>query len=323
MTYGTTAYGSSNYGVADDSESPDATIGFGSGGFGIGTYGDVNEPTDSESTRGYGIGGFGDGGFGKPDSSGGFIGDDDEDLSGYDTEGFGEGPFGGVSITESKAQSYTLPETAYFGGGQFGEGLYAFENEQMRAIRDAWDSGGIKLHTEANAYHLERAIATPLAFVTDDIAEIDLAHHIHTAIDEELDKIGSLAGVTRQTNEKDPRFRARIMAAFRAAVTGTTHEDVLEFVSTLLETPGSRVDIDWLDSVPGVARISVFEEDLNTASITQEDLAEFATQIVPAGHRIIVELKGTFTFSSTNVDVPPEKGFTDEDFVGGTFSESI
>lgn len=319
MTYGTSDYGTSSYGTSDTSGTVDT--GFGSGGFGTGSYGDTNEPTGSPEDRGFGTGGFGSGNFGTGSGSDGF--ENGDDGTGYNTQPFGNGPFGGSDVTMSTFDSGTLPETAYFGGGQYGQGLYAFSNDQIDTIRDAWDSGGIAFHSESNTHNLEKAISTPLAFVSDDIEEINAAHHIQTAIDEELDKIGVLAGITRNTGESDPRFRVRIMAAFRAAITDTTHEDVLEFITTILETSSSRINIDWLPDVPGTAMVSVYEEDINNAAITASDLEMFSTQIVPAGHRIIVQLRGTFTFDGPTVEIEDEKGFSDESFTGGTFSESL
>lgn len=216
-----------------------------------------------------------------------------------------------------------LPETGYFGGGRFGQGLFGFENEQMTAIREAWDSGGIEFHPSSNAYGLESALSTPLAFISDDLVEINKAHHIDTAVDGELDKIGALVAVHRRDGETDPEYRKRIKVAFQTAIADTTHEAVLSFIANLIQTDVTRIDIDWLPSVGGTAKVSVYQEDIDAALLSADDLADFATQVVPAGHRIIVTVRGTFRFSSESVSVPPEDGFSDDEFEGGTLSESI
>lgn len=301
----------------------DATA-FGTGSFGIGPFGGGADDSSVESTSGFGVGAFGSGGFGEPlPSDGDLVDDSDDDSIGYDEAPFGSGPFGGSYDTRTMSTDETLPETIYFGGGRHGQGLYEFSNEQLDDIRDAWDSGGIEFHPENNVWNLETAISTPQALISDDLVEINAAHHIDTAVDGELDKIGALVDVYRKSGESDARLRARIKASFRAAITGTTHEDVLEFITSLLETDSERIDINWLTNVPGTAFVNVFEEDINNASITTGDLEEFLTQIVPAGHRIIVELRGTFRFDGQNVDIPPEHGFSDDEFEGGTLSELL
>lgn len=328
MTYGTSTYGTIQYGQGsvDGDDSQFGSGGFGHESFGTGPFGDGPSDSSVSVQRRFGNNEFGTGGFGEPINESSLIDDDedDTDATGYDETPFGDGPFGGsTSQISQQSADDTLSETAYFGGGNHGQGLYAFSNEQLDAIREGWNSGGIEFHPENDVWGLESAITTPVAFLSDDLVEINAAHHIDTAIDEELDKIGEIVDVQRETGETDPRYRARIKAAFRAAITGTTHEDVLEFVSTLLETPSERVNINWLPSVPGTALVSVFEADIMNASITVDDLEEFATQIVPAGHKIVVELRGTFRFDGDDVDISAEHGFSSDEFEGGTLSEII
>jgi hypothetical protein len=282
--------------------------------------------------RGYGEGGYGVGSYGYGDlDGGGEDGEDEADTSiGFGEAPFGTKPFGGTTIDDGGGEEDgegdeedLLPETAYFGGGKWGQGLWDFSNEQMDAVRTAWDSGGIYMHPESNVWGLERSITQPLAFISDDCVEITKAHHIDEAVDGELDNMGALQAVHRHTGEEDPAYRLRIKAAFRASISTTTHEDVLEFITTVLQVPGERIGIDWLPSVPGTAQVSVYETDLENALISAEQLATYATQVVPAGHKIIIQIRGTFRFSGPNYDAQPDEGFSDADFEGGTFSQAI
>lgn len=320
--YGTTQYGRVPYGPSDNKGTVDE--GFGASKFGVGPFGDdTTNPSFPIPTRAFGDDDFGVGGFGSVESTSPFFGGEngsfEQHVAGYDELPFGDGPFGGVEVQTEDV----LPETAYFGGGRYGAGLYAFSNEQFVTVRNAWDSGGISLHDDSNAEKLITPLTTPLAFVSDDIQEINAAHHIHTAVGKELDHMAALVDIDRQSGESDDRFRMRIIAAFAAGITGTTHEDVLEFITTILQTSSERVNIDWLPSVPGTANVSVFEDDIQNAAITVDDLEQFATDAVPAGHKIIVELRGSFIFDGTDTDVPPERGLSGDGVEGGTLSESL
>lgn len=298
-------YGRGPYGEGYFGEYPYTGDPYGVGPYGGGPYGGEESPSGGAGGSGFGDGPFGGGPFG--DHGTGTGGEDEEDHGGREEDT--EGPW--------------LPETGYFGGGKFGQGLFGWENDQMSAVREAWDSGGIELHPSSNVWSVEHAITAPLAFISDDLVEINKAHHIDTAVDGSLDRMGVLLAVYRHTGESDARYRLRIKSAFQAAIADTTHEAVLAFIANLLSVETERIDIDRLPNVGGTAKVSVYQADLDAALITIEDLAFFATQVVPAGHRIIVELKGTFQFDDGDIEIPPSHGFSDADFEGGTFSESI
>lgn len=270
----------------------------------------------------YGDGAYGDGAYGPETTST----DTEDEEFGYDTLGFGSGPFGGGSILDDDdpvTQIDPLPETPYFGGGQFGQGLYAYHTEQMVSIRNAWDSGGLSLHPESSIYALLSALAMPLGILSDDLVEIHDAQHINTARNGELGLIGDLADIERQTNETDTRLRARIIAAIRAGVTGTTHEDVLQFLASLLEVDSSRIDMDRTPEQPGVATARINATDLQQATLTQEDVSRLGTKVVPAGHRLEITLQGTFEVESDDYDVPPERSISSDSFEGGTLAGDI
>lgn len=270
----------------------------------------------------YGEGPYGEGGYGTDSTTG----TDDEDATqGYDTLGFGSGPFGGGTLDDDAAitQIDTLSETPYFGGGRFGQGLYAYHTEQMIAIRDAWDSGGLSLHPDNEIYTFLQSLAMPLGLLSDDLVEIHDAQHIGTARGREIGLIGDLADVNRQSGETDARLRSRIIAALRAGVTGTTHSDVLQFLSTLLEVDSSRIDMDRAPERPGVAIARINATDLQNATLTKEDVANFGTKVVPAGHRLEIELQGTFLVESDSMDISPERSISSDSFEGGTLAGDI
>lgn len=269
----------------------------------------------------YGDGPYGEGDYGTTDTTT----DDDGGEDGYDTLGFGSGPFGGGTLAADDALTSgdVLPETPYFGGGRFGQGLYAYHTEQMIAIRDAWDSGGLSLHPDSNIYTFLEALAMPLGLLSDDLVEIHDAQHIDTARDGEIDLLGDLADVNRERNEPDARLKKRIIASLVAGTTGTTHSDVLQFLESILETSGGNIRIDRAPNRPGVAIVEVPRSALQMATLTADDISELATTVVPAGHRIEVIVSGTFEVESDDYDVPPERSLSSDDFQGGTLAGDI
>ena len=147
------------------------------------------------------------------------------------------------------------------------------------------------------------------------------AHYVDWAIHNELDEIGNFVGIYRQTGEKDPAYRLRIKAGFRALISGASLGEVIRITAMLLGVTPGNVDA-WEPFVDDSARIvleipnSVLEE----ADITPEGMVELILMYRAAGVEISVTGDDFFTHRSiedvrSGTDLG-EKGYNEAPYAG-------
>lgn len=198
------------------------------------------------------------------------------------------------------------------------------ENRNIAEAGSEWDSG-IAFAPGTNTYKLMRALLVEADRIDGDLEDIYDAHHIDTATGDDLDKIGDLVSVDRETGESDSRYRARIKATFRASTTETTFDQFAEFTASVLNTRLSN--IDFLTSYAArpatvdVAADAAVYDEVNLDAATLEDLLDDG---VPAGHQVRVLERGTFRLKEDGDTNDPDKGLTSDGITtGGTLAADL
>lgn len=202
-----------------------------------------------------------------------------------------------------------------------------FDLQDGRNIAEAdaeWKSG-IAFTSQSNTYKLVKALLSEADRIDGELEEIYDQTHINTATGKNLEKIGDLVDVNRQTGEGDGKYRARIKGNFRASTTGTTYNDFSEFVATVLNT-----DIDNLnfltsyDAEPATVTVNADPSIYQNTVLTAQDIVSIVEQGVPAGHAVNLTEGGTFRLKEDGDIDDPSKGLTSDSIsTGGTLAEDL
>lgn len=220
-----------------------------------------------------------------------------------------------------------------------------------------WDNRGITIHDQSNTYKIIATISAQLDRVDEQIDAIYNSNKIRHAEDENLEKMGELLNVRRQSDlsqeevdagyggvqygtsvygtptseewvvDNDDVFRKRIILAFRLISMEGTYSEFWEFMVVLLETENFTLSYDRENFAAEVfvkTDSSVYDEN----PLTRDQIAEAASSTVPAGHRVTMQEEGTFeitdddTIAASGHDA--DKGLTADDIeTGGTLSTDI
>lgn len=190
----------------------------------------------------------------------------------------------------------------------------ANEHRSRNKLLDVWDNPGIPLR--GNNLTFSGTLAEEKDAVRRQVDFIREARHIGDASGQQLDEIGSLAGIKRKEDEADNRYRARIIAVLVAGRSEGTFDDIIYGVATILDTTIDRIEIDkaWQRSPSSVATALIYvrREDLDNSALTTSDLTTVLKDIVFAGHDIEVRAQGSTPFlliDDTQVS-NPENGLT-------------
>jgi len=187
-----------------------------------------------------------------------------------------------------------------------------------------WDSG-IAFSPGNNTYALMRALLTEADRIDSDLEDIYDQHHVNTATGDDLEKIGDLVNVRRQTGESDNRYRSRIKGKFRAATTDTTFDQFVEFTASVLSTEISNVEfLTSYGARPATVGVATDSSVYDSLSLSASNLADLLDDGVPAGHRVRVLERGTFRLKQDGDTDDPDQGLTgDRISTGGTLAADL
>lgn len=199
--------------------------------------------------------------------------------------------------------------------------------EDKRNVTEAeksWDSG-IAFGPTTNTYRLMRALLTEGNRMDQTLEEIYDQHHINFATGDDLDKIGDLVNIDRNTGESDARYRARIKGKFRAATIDTTFDQFAEFVASVLNTEIDNIDyLTSYASRPAAVTISTQGAVYDALDLQPAEIKDVLDDGVPAGHEVRVVSGGTFRLKADGDTNEPDKGLTSDAVTsGGTLAEDL
>lgn len=198
------------------------------------------------------------------------------------------------------------------------------DNRNIAEADSEWDSG-IKFSPDSNTYKLVRALLSEADRIDGDLEDIYNQHHINTATGDDLEKIGDLVNVRRNTGEGDDSYRARIKGKFGTATVDSTFDEFAEFVSAVLNT-----DIDNIDYLtnyqihPAAVTVSTQASVYSNISLSSQQIVNILGDGVPAGHEVRVLEEGTFQLKEDGDADDPDKGLTSDSISsGGTLAADL
>lgn len=196
---------------------------------------------------------------------------------------------------------------------EWAERLHTMGSEltYLDEFAEEWDNDGIPLW--ADNRQLGGTLVEPFADTARQLDHVVESLHVGTAAGQQLDRIGDRIGVRRHENEDDASYRLRIIGRFIAGRSNGTWSDLLAATITLLQTDGSRVDVEPTIT-PAVARVSVFTEDLDSSDVSGTDLVNVLKDTVAASHDIEVEQRNEdpFTVIDDAMSNDPDRGLTSD-----------
>jgi hypothetical protein len=198
------------------------------------------------------------------------------------------------------------------------------DKRNIRQAGNAWNSG-IAFNTNTNTYKLVKSLLSEADRIDGDLEDIYDQHHINTATGDDLDKIGDLVNVDRQTGEGDDRYRARIKGRFRAATIGTTFDEFTEFAASVLNTESENIElISDYDTEPAVIQLATQASVYQSVNLSSSELADLLNDGVPAGHDVRVLERGTFRLKADGEVDDADKGLTSDSIsTGGTLAADL
>jgi hypothetical protein len=152
------------------------------------------------------------------------------------------------------------------------------------------------------------AFATEYDRIDSDQSDVLEAHHVTTAEGSELERIGQLFNVKRRTNETDEQLRQRIRIRGSIAVTSGTTNEMMELSALALETTVDDLyfPID-LAANPATFSLSIPQEIMDNAALTQSTVERELERALPVGHRIDVTIAAN---ELSTMDMTFNAGFT-------------
>lgn len=203
--------------------------------------------------------------------------------------------------------------------------LTASTKRNIKTAQSEWPTPGIDISNKTNTYKLVRALVSVLDEEDQQLDQIRRSHHINTAVDEELERLGSLVQLDRNQGESDKKYRARIKVQYRVGNIGTTFDEFSQFASALLSTSITNIEfVSDLAANPATAAVSAPPEVYDNVELTRQEVAEFLGEAVPAGHDVNVLESGTFRLKADSDVDDPDKGLTSDSIsTGGTLAADI
>jgi hypothetical protein len=172
-----------------------------------------------------------------------------------------------------------------YGSGGYGYGMYGGFTDQydnLDAFRDALTDVSLRYRTDSNLAKLIRALLVEANFLSFQTNAILDAHHVDTATGSDLDKLGRLVGVTRQTGETDDHFRVRIKAYGYINVSSATTNDLIHLTGILLQTAVENVTVTS-DLAANPATFQCAGPVVDTP-LTDTEVESILNDAVAAGH---------------------------------------
>ena len=225
----------------------------------------------------------------------------------FGSSGFGEAPFGGVSWwTHDLYQSVSAPQEPQRAYDRMAKMLKPpFQDEE----------------------HWEQL----LALFADPHDRLQFAAYrtlrsgfVETATGSRLDRIGEFAGVTRNRDEPDARYRVRIIVGMRRQITGATLPEVQEVTAMLMGVDIDRVGIENSDEEPARIDLSLSEDVLEDAPMSAGTLIRQLNELVAGGVRLTLEVPGLFEHRGEDEfeadpddeELGPERGYNAGAYAG-------
>jgi hypothetical protein len=218
-----------------------------------------------------------------------------------------------------------------WGEGEWGDGYWDDTDrnitEDGRNITEAeseWDSP-IDFSPRSNTYRLVNTLLIAIDDVDIQLEKIYENQHINSASGESLDSFGRLINITRNTNESDDKYRARIKAAFRASTMGSTFDQFTEYVATVLNTDIENIIFRTpYTNNPAVVEVSAQQSVYDSVNLTDAEVRDLLERGVAAGHEVNIFTGGTFELKADGDGDDPSKGLTSDSIsTGGTLAEDL
>lgn len=196
-------------------------------------------------------------------------------------------------------------------------------------MESSWDNRGVTIHSASNTYKLLTAIATEHERVRTTYNKLKALNKVGTAEGHALDKFGFAVNLPRQAGESDDSYRKRIILRYRINSIEGTMEEIMQFMATLLDTTTENVEYNTRFTVtPATLFVSTEASLYENSALTFEEIENIANEVVSAGHRIVLEERGTFRLTNdellSNEGHIAEKGLTADDIeTGGTLAADL
>lgn len=193
-------------------------------------------------------------------------------------------------------------------------------------IGNIWPTRGLDYEKGKGNARLAGSLGEKTEWIERTLDQIREARHIDDAAGKQLDRIGQLLGVRRQSGEQDPQYKARIKAEAIAGRSSGTFRDILDGMAAILETEKQRIELKRDDAAIATAEITVQSVDVDDAPITISDLKDAAKDMVLAGHavNVVESQKNAFTLIADGGTNDADKGLTSDSITtGGTLVEDL
>mgnify|MGYP006269109901 CR=1 FL=1 len=225
-------------------------------------------------------------------------------------------------------------ETMFFSartGGEFAAHyvdevrVVAATQRNVKTVQDEWPSPAVDISNGTNTYKLMRALTSVMDEEDKNLNEVKRAHHIDTAVDEELEQFGDLVQLDRKSGENDEKYRARLKVQYRVGNIGTTFDEFSQFSSVLLDTNITNIEFNFnFGASPATAIVATDPAVYDSVALTRTEVEEFLGEAVPAGHSVTVLERGTFRLKADGDIDDPDKGLTSDSITtGGTLAADV
>jgi len=139
------------------------------------------------------------------------------------------------------------------------------------------------------------AIAAEMQEFEDTLADIERNKFIDTADEAQLEQLGSLFEIERQTGESADSFRSRLKVALRGQITSATTQEIIEVVATLTGLDEEDIGIrEPFDDVPAEIQLVGIEDVVADIDMTDGEFVGIVENVVAAGIGIGILLEFEF-----------------------------
>lgn len=115
----------------------------------------------------------------------------------------------------------------------------------------------------------------------------------------QLELLGGLVQLKRNTGESDAHYRGRLKVQLRKFIGGATIDEIKSISAILLQTEKSEIAVqEDFDTEAARFSVGIWQEDLNSVGVTDDEFKEFIDEVRGAGINTISQVRGTFTYRS-------------------------
>lgn len=168
-------------------------------------------------------------------------------------------------------------------------------DKYLQSAQQNWENDGIAFYKGANTYAFMYAFLGLFDELESNLQEVKDGHQLATATGDELDKIGYMVGLNRKSGESDEKFRVRIQTRFRVNFTGSSYDEITEFITTIMNVSPDTIDfVTNYSGEPGTLTVQGTGDVFSQSILTPSEISDFASQVAPAAHRVVLEEQGSF-----------------------------